>query len=167
MWPIRDFYVNIKLFNVRAGGQQFTNMEIVIEDKIKFRKILGNIFNSFCYSAFSQTMMFCSTDCCNNQKVLEYLKQIPLVQFLGFAVSKLIFLVFCFYKMSLIIAKFVRLLIFSCLRANSTFYTSKIPAGRGLFNHKNSSSLLFSLRFFDFLIEPQTIKSHLQLNDLL
>ena len=53
MWPIRDFYVNIKLFNVRAGGQQFTNMEIVIEDKIKFRKILGNIFNSFCYSAFS------------------------------------------------------------------------------------------------------------------
>ena len=35
MWPIRDFCVNIKLFNVRAGGQTFTNMEIVIEDKIK------------------------------------------------------------------------------------------------------------------------------------
>ena len=41
MWPIRDFYVNIKLFNVRAGGQQFTNMEIVIEDKIEFRKSSG------------------------------------------------------------------------------------------------------------------------------
>ena len=43
MWPIRDFSVNIKLFNVRAGGQQFTNMEIVIEDKIKFRKSEGKI----------------------------------------------------------------------------------------------------------------------------
>ena len=54
MWSITEFPVNIKLFNVRASeGQQFTNMEIVIEDKIKFRKILGNIFNSFCYSAFS------------------------------------------------------------------------------------------------------------------
>ena len=39
MAEFRDFFVNIniKLFNVRAGGQQFTNMEIVIEDKIKFR----------------------------------------------------------------------------------------------------------------------------------
>ena len=102
-----------------------------------------------------------------NQKVSEYPSLSLYCRVSWFAGSKLIFLVFCFYKMSLIIAKFVRLLIFSCLRANSTFYTSKIPAGRGLFNHKNSSSLLFSLRFFDFLIEPQTIKSHLQLNDLL
>ena len=72
--------------------------------------------------------------------------------------------------MSLIIAKFVRLLIWCCLRANSSFYPDKIEGGRWIFNHKNSSSLLFSPRFFGFLIEPtnqQTIKSHLQLNDLL
>ena len=44
MAEFRDFCVNIniKLFNVRAGGQQFTNMEIVIEDKIKFRKSSEN-----------------------------------------------------------------------------------------------------------------------------
>ena len=36
MWPIIDFYVNIKF-----GLEQFTNMEIVIEDKIKFRKSSG------------------------------------------------------------------------------------------------------------------------------
>ena len=43
MAEFRDFHVNIniKLFNVRAGGQQFTNMEIVIEDKIEFRKSSG------------------------------------------------------------------------------------------------------------------------------
>ena len=59
MWPIRDFYVNIKLFNVRAGGQQFTNMEIVIEDKIKFRKIADKFPISAVTQHFS-TKMFCS-----------------------------------------------------------------------------------------------------------
>ena len=44
MWPIRDFYVNIKLFNVRAGGQQFTNMEIVIERENKIQKIVEEHF---------------------------------------------------------------------------------------------------------------------------
>ena len=105
-----------------------------------------------------------------NQKVSEYPSLSLYCRVSWFAGSKLIFLVFCFYKMSLIIAKFVRLLICCCLRANSSFYPDKIGGGRWIFNHKNSSRLLFSLGFFGFLIEPtnqQTIKSHLQLNDLL
>ena len=61
MWPIRDFSVNIKLFNVRAGGQQFTNMEIVIEDKIKFRKPSGK------FSILSVTQHFLA-----DNDVLQY-----------------------------------------------------------------------------------------------
>ena len=54
MWPIIDFYVNIKF-----GLEQFTNMEIVIEDKMKFRKIADKFPISAVTQHFS-TKMFCS-----------------------------------------------------------------------------------------------------------
>ena len=98
-----------------------------------------------------------------NQKVSEY----PSTGVSWFAVSKLIFLVFCFYKMSLIIAKFVRLLIFSCLRANSTFYTYKTPPAAVSLTTKLVPGCCFLSISLVFSLSQQTIKSHLQSSDLL
>ena len=139
MWPIIDFYVNIKL------DSNSPTWKLLLKIKLNLEKLPTNFQFLLLLSILAQRCF-----AVRNQKVWEY----PSSWVSWFAVSKLIFLVFCFYKMSLIIAKFVRLLIFSCLRANSSFYTDKIPVGRCLFNHKNSSRLLFSVCFFGFLIEP-------------